>query len=175
MEATMATPLFLVEQETARFKAASDLVHLRTEEPVQFIDLTELVAERVRRSGVEHGLVCVQSLHTTAGILVNEHEPLLLDDLRQALERLAPVGLGYAHDDLTRRAPEVGLAERRNGHAHCKALLLAPSVTLTVVAGRVQLGRWQRVFLAEMDGGQRRSVSVLVLGIRRDESDGGWA
>ena len=81
-----------------------DLVHLRTEEPLQFIDLTELVAERVRKSGVAEGLVTVQSRHTTAGVVVNENEPRLLEDLMDLLERWAPRGARYRHNDLPERA-----------------------------------------------------------------------
>jgi secondary thiamine-phosphate synthase enzyme len=160
----MATALFAGEHPQAAFRSASDVVHLRTDRPLQLVDITELVAERVRRSGIEHGLVCVQTLHTTTGILVNEGEPLLAEDLKEALERLAPRGIPYAHDDITRRA-DAGPAEAINGHAHCKALLLAPSVTLTAVNGRLVLGRWQRVFLVELDGGRQRSLSILVLGV----------
>jgi secondary thiamine-phosphate synthase enzyme len=165
----MAHPLFVVEQEQREQKAASDIVRLRTEEPVQFIDLTDLVAERVRRSGIEHGLVCVQSLHTTAGIVVNEDEPLLLQDLKRTLERIAPSAASYAHDDHTRRVPSIGVGERPNGHSHCQALVVPPSVTLSVAGGRLLLGRWQRVLLAELDGPQPRSISVVVLGVARDQ------
>jgi secondary thiamine-phosphate synthase enzyme len=163
----MATALCLTETMPAEIQASSDLVHLRTDHAFQLVDITELVAERVRRSGIAHGLVCVQTLHTTTGILVNEGEPLLAEDLEHALERLAPRELRYAHDDVARRA-DVAPDEAANGHAHCKALLLAPSATLTVVDGRLVLGRWQRLFLAEFDGGRRRSLSILVLGIPAD-------
>jgi secondary thiamine-phosphate synthase enzyme len=54
--------------------------------------------------------------------------------------------------------------ERRNGHAHCRALLLGSSVAVNVANGRLQLGRWQRVFLVELDGPRTREVSVLVIG-----------
>ena len=164
----MQTALALPVNPLAALKAKSDVVHLRTERPIQLIDITELVAERVRRSGIAHGLVCVQTLHTTAAILVNENEPLLLEDIQHALERLVPSDLRCAHDDLGRRA-DVAAAERINGHAHLKALLLSPSTTLSVVEGQVLLGRWQRLFLAELDGGQMRSLAVLVLGVPREK------
>ena len=68
----MAVSLFVSETETQTLKIATDLVHLRSEEPLQFIDITELVRERVRRSGVSDGFVNVQSRHTTAAIIINE-------------------------------------------------------------------------------------------------------
>ncbi len=164
----MPQALFVAETTLPGLKAASDLVHLRTERPLQFIDITDIAAERVRRSGIEHGLVLVQTLHTTTAVVVNENEPLLTEDLTRLLEQLAPAAAAYAHDDLARRV-DAGQAERRNGHAHAKALLLAPSATLSVVGGRLLLGRWQRLFLAELDGPRARSFSIVVLGVPFDE------
>jgi len=163
----MASPHFLAERSAPHLKAASDLVHLRTEQTLQFVDLTDLVAERVRRSGIDHGLACVQTLHTTTAVIVNENEPLLLEDMRRRLEALAPAGGSYAHDDLSLRG-DAQASERRNGHAHCKALFLAPSATLTIVAGRLLLGRWQRLFLVELDAGRTRGIAIQLLGTSRD-------
>jgi secondary thiamine-phosphate synthase enzyme len=159
----MAPSLFLAERTAHDLKIASDLAHLRTEHAGQFVDLTDLVAERVRRSGILDGLVCIQSLHTTAALLVNENEALLLDDMRARISGFAPREADYAHDDWNRRE-DVPEGERRNGHAHCQALLLAPSVTLVVAAGRLLLGPWQRIFLVELDAGRPRGLAVVVLG-----------
>jgi len=161
----VAVPIFVRREEGAGLLACSDVVTLRTERRLQFVDLTELVAERVRRSGVWHGLACIQSRHTTAGVVVNENEPLLQGDVAALLERLAPRGLGYDHDDLPRR-PDAAADERPNGDAHCRAVLLGASVTLCVMDGALQLGRWQRVLLVELDGPRPRSVSVTLLGMR---------
>jgi secondary thiamine-phosphate synthase enzyme len=143
----------------------SDVVALRTEERQQFIDLTELVQERVRRSGIRHGLVSIVSRHTTTAVAVNEDEPLLREDMARLLERLAPGDLRYAHDDLERRTG-VAPDERRNGAAHCRSLLLGNGQIVHVAHGALQLGRWQRIFFVELDGPRARSLSVLVLGSR---------
>lgn len=145
-----------------------DRVELRTEERTQFIDLTEWVGRIVRRSGVEHGIVQVRVLHTTAAIVVNEHEPLLLDDFKALLERLAPRNGVYAHDDPLRRCVNLEPGERANGDAHARALLLGESRQLHVVEGRVELGRWQSIFLVELDGPRTRSISLTVMGHRRN-------
>jgi secondary thiamine-phosphate synthase enzyme len=160
----VAASLFVSVQEGAAVRVCRDLVHLRTEKAVQFVDLTEIVAERVRRSGVDEGMVVVQSRHTTAAVLVNENEPLLLEDLQDLLERWAPAGARYRHNDLESRR-DAPLDEKPNGHAHARALLLATSVCLNVAGGQVDLGEWQSVFLVELDGPRRRSVSVQVLGV----------
>ncbi len=139
-------------------------VELATQSTLEFLDLTGTVALVVQRSGIAEGLVTVQSLHTTAAVIVNEDEPLLMEDLRETLERAAPRRRTYRHDDFSRRAA-VAPDEPVNGHSHCKALFLRASETLAVADGRPRLGRWQRVFLVELDGARARTVSVTVLGV----------
>jgi secondary thiamine-phosphate synthase enzyme len=162
----MATKPFLHGPRRSGLTVSSQVVELETEERVQFIDLTELVAEWVRRSGIGHGLVCVQSRHTTTAVVVNENEPLLIEDAKCMLERLAPRDALYGHNELHRRR-DVAPDESRNGDAHCRALLLGSSETLAVADGALPLGRWQRVFLVELDGPRLRKVSVVVMGIPR--------
>lgn len=131
-----------------------------------FIDLTEHLTGVLTTSRVGVGVVNVQTTHTTTAIVVNEHEPLLTSDFEMLLDRLVPRSLSYAHDDMARRVG-VQADEPANGHAHCRALLLPTAVSLNVVDGRLELGRWQRVFFVELDGPRRRDVSVVVVGERR--------
>jgi secondary thiamine-phosphate synthase enzyme len=163
----VAASLFASVQQSAAVRVCRDVVDLRTDGRVQFVDVTELVAERVRRSGVADGMVVVQSRHTTAAVIVNENEPLLLEDFQDLLESWAPAEARYRHNDLRARAsppPD----ERPNGQAHARALLLGVSVCLNVTDGRIDIGVWQRIFLVELDGPRRRSVSVQVLGVPAD-------
>ena len=142
-------------------------IRIDTARPTQFIDLTSDLEAFVARSGVQSGLLNVQSLHTTAAIVVNEHEPLLLTDMAGLLERLAPVDDVYRHDNVSLRTVNCVLGEPPNGHSHCRALLLGSTAALNVVDGALQLGRWQRVFLVELDGPRTRDVSLLLLGSAR--------
>ena len=130
----------------------------------EFFDLTDYLERLVTEAGLRFGFVNVQSLHTTTAIVVNEHEPLLLADVAALLERMAPQRAGYRHDDMAARTVNLAPGERPNGHAHCRALLLGSSASLNLAGGRLQLGRWQRVFLVELDGPRAREISVLVLG-----------
>jgi secondary thiamine-phosphate synthase enzyme len=139
-------------------------IQIDTEHPFEFIDVTPDIQALVAQTGIDVGFVNVQSLHTTTSIVVNEHEPQLLTDFAELLERAAPPGASYRHDDLTLRTVNVISGERINGHSHCQALLLASSVCLNIANGCLQLGRWQRVFLAELDGPQTRDLSVLIVG-----------
>lgn len=139
-------------------------VRINTERQTEFIDLTGGLQDFVAEAGVGFGLLNIQTLHTTTAIVVNEHEPLLLQDFASFLEDAAPASGAYKHDDERLRTVNVVPGERSNGHAHCRALLLPTTVCLNVVNGRLLLGRWQRVFLAELDGPRAREISVLLIG-----------
>jgi len=139
-------------------------VRIETQHPTQFIDLTDEVAAFVKESRVHTGLINVQGLHTTTAVIVNEHDPLLLSDVAALLERIAPQDGFYRHDNVGLRTSNCVLADRPNGHSHCRALLLAPSVSVNITEGRLQLGTWQRIFLVELDGPRTRNVSVVVIG-----------
>src|SRR5688572_22754967 len=137
-----------------------------TREHTEFIDLTPPLVALVQSLGVREGILTVQTRHTTTGVMINEHEPLLLADLKAMFERLVPAG-PYEHDDFERRTVNLTPDERVNGHAHCRAALLRTSESVPIVDGALTLGRWQRVFLVEFDGPRRREVSVALVATRR--------
>jgi secondary thiamine-phosphate synthase enzyme len=139
-------------------------IRLATEHATQFIDLTDQVEDFVAESGIDYGILNIQSLHTTTAIVLNEHEPLLLSDFTSLLARAAPRAFFYRHDDMDVRTVNVLPDERANGHAHCRALLLGATASLNIAEGRLQRGCWQRIFFVELDGPRDREVSVLLLG-----------
>ena len=138
-------------------------VAIHTSQPVEFIDITEALSSAAEEEAVVNGLLVAHTRHTTTGLMINEGEPMLLDDLKALFERLVPAAAYYAHDDYARRTANLMPGERRNGHAHCRAALLRTSECVPVAGGRLSLGRWQRVFFVEFDGGQRREVSITFL------------
>jgi len=148
---------------------AHRILTVDTQRPVEFVDITALLSRAVREAGLLAGLTMVQTRHTTTGLLVNENEPLLLTDLETFFARMAATPAGYAHDDFRRRTVNLTPNERKNGHAHCCASLLRTSECVSVVGGALCLGQWQRVFLVEFDGGQRRELSVTLIGERGDD------
>ena len=140
------------------------LVSITSVRATEFIDITDRVNALVAASHIWQGMVNIQALHTTTGILINEHEPLLLTDFETTLNKIAPADAGYRHDDPHLRVVNLTPNERTNGHAHCRALLLAPSACVNIAGGRLVLGRWQRLFFVELDGPRERVVSTMVLG-----------
>lgn len=131
----------------------------RTERARAFLDITDQVAERVAASGITNGIAVIASQHTTASIAVNEHEPELLKDLDAFLSGLAAEQRDYAHNLVP-----CDYGEQPNGHAHCQALLLNASASIPIVGSSLVLGRYQRIFLVELDCARPRQVTVTALG-----------
>jgi secondary thiamine-phosphate synthase enzyme len=142
------------------------VLQINTRRAMEFVDLTARLHDIVAESLIAEGLLMVQSRHTTAGLLINEDEPLLREDLTELFERLVPTHLAYRHDDFQRRTGNLTATERVNGHAHCRAALLRTSECLAVTNGALSLGCWQRVFFVDFDGGQQREVWITLLGRR---------
>ncbi|MBP6823553.1 MAG: secondary thiamine-phosphate synthase enzyme YjbQ [Acidobacteria bacterium] len=156
--------LAMVEEKiSAGLRAHHDEIRLHTTGCLEFIDLTSRIANIVAHSGIRFGMVNVQTKHTTTALIINENEPLLIEDLKRLLDQHAPRNGEYEHNDFSRRV-DIPPDEPANGHSHCKALFLPASIMLNVADGRLQLGRWQSLFLIELDEGRDRSVSVIVMG-----------
>ncbi len=127
---------------------------MNTEQRREIVHITPEVEAIVRRSGVQDGLCFVSPMHITAAIYVNDLEEGLIEDIGKWLEKLAPARPEYRHHQ----------TGEDNADAHLKSLLLHHETTLPVTKGRLDLGRWQRVFYAEFDGQRKKRVIVKVLG-----------
>jgi secondary thiamine-phosphate synthase enzyme len=139
-------------------------ITVQTERHLEFVDITDRVVHALAESEIQTGFAVVFSRHTTAGIRINEHEPLLLEDMVRLMEQLVPAEDTYRHDDFSVRTVNLAENERVNGHSHCRSLLLGASETIPVVAGRLLLGRWQRIFLVDLDGPNSRDLVVQLVG-----------
>ncbi|MCD6155670.1 MAG: YjbQ family protein [Candidatus Atribacteria bacterium] len=118
--------------------------HLREE----FVDITGKVQEAVRSMQLEEGFCVVYAPHTTCGITINENaDPDVVADILTGLKRVVPENVPYAHLE-------------GNSPAHIKASLMGSSALVLVERGRLLLGSWQGIFLAEFDGPRHRKVIV---------------
>jgi len=133
-----------------------------TQGEFELVEITDQVEAAVAKTGITVGIACISSEHTTAGILVNEHEEGFFSDLKEALHRLAPKDLYYKHNDLRHRKAEPG--EPLNGHSHILSSLIGASQTLPIVDGKLKLGTWQSIFLIELDSARFRRITVTVIG-----------
>jgi len=124
---------------------------LRTTRREELVDVTRIVADAVSASGVTGGVAVVASLHTTAGILINENaDPAVATDLIAGLAKLAPEHAGWRHAE-------------GNSDAHLKTSLVGTSVMVPIEDGQLVLGTWQAVYFAEFDGPRSRRLHVSVL------------
>ncbi|WMW24976.1 secondary thiamine-phosphate synthase enzyme YjbQ [Methanolobus sediminis] len=127
-------------------------MQIKTGKRIELIDITDDVRKYVASSGIQNGICLISTKHTTTSIIVNENESGLVSDILDLLEKLVPAHAGYAHDRID-----------NNADAHLKAVLLGSSETIPVIGGSLQLGTWQSIFLAEMDGPRTREVTVTVI------------
>ena len=136
----------------------SKTVSLQTDKKQQLIDLTPLLLETIRASGVRNGLAGVYSQHTTAALLVGECQSALVDDVLEFLTRVVDDKLNYKHN-----CPELSDCERKNAASHLRGLLLNHSVLVPIVDGKPVLGQFQSVLFAELDGPRERSLHIQLL------------
>jgi len=117
-------------------------------------DVTDDVAKLVGTSGVTEGIVVVSLTGSTGAMTTIEFEPGALRDLRDALERIAPVGAHYEHNARWGDG---------NGFSHVRSALLKTSISLPVVDGELVLGTWQQIVLLNLDNREREREVVAVV------------
>jgi len=125
-------------------------LQVRTGAHSELSDITSQVQQAVAESGVQEGVCHVFVPHTTAGLTLNENwDPNVRGDLVRALAAMVP-NVSFHHGE-------------GNSPAHLMSTLVGSSETLLVSGGRLVLGSWQGIYLAEFDGPRRRRVLVKVV------------
>ena len=137
---------------------------LNSKKAPEFIDITEWVRQCVSKSQVDNGFAVVYSKHTTAAVIINENEPLLLADMEKFLEKISPRHDDYQHNNFQIRTLNLTSDESPNGHAHLQHLLLGSSETIPVIGGKMQFGQYQSVFFIELDCPRAREVLMQIVG-----------
>ena len=119
-------------------------------------DITDRVHEIVASSGLNEGIACVFAPGSTAAITAIEYESGVVRDLIEAIERVAPQDIPYAHDARWHDG---------NGHSHVRSAMIGPSFAVPFSDGRLTLGTWQQIVLLDFDNrDRRRQVMVQVVG-----------
>ncbi len=131
-------------------------IRLQSAGECDILDITGEVSRAVEQSGVHSGLCCVFVTGSTGAITSIEYEPGVVQDLKSAIERMAPRDMTYQHDLAWRDG---------NGHSHVRAALMGPSYTVPILEGRMQLGTWQQIVFIDFDNRpRRRSLVVQIVG-----------
>ncbi len=121
------------------------------------MDVTSQVADKVERSSVEKGSVSLFIPGSTAALTTIEYESGVINDLKKAIEKLAPSDIYYEHDERWGDG---------NGYSHVRAALIGPSLNIPVSEGRMLLGTWQQIVLLDFDNRpRRRRVLFQIIGV----------
>lgn len=141
-------------------RAFSKTISVKTNERTDLVNLSDDIREFVESTGVKDGYIQVSSLHTTAGLIVNEWQDALLSDIKSTIENMVPRDTYYKHND-----PEFSDCDRHNADSHLRIVVLGHSLSVPINQGELVLGRWQSVILTEFDGPNQRKVFMQVFGI----------
>jgi secondary thiamine-phosphate synthase enzyme len=149
-----------VEIATGPYRVASTVVKVQTQNREELHNLTDLVRDFVRSSGIRSGSVIVTSLHTTSGIFINEWQDALLHDVKVYFAAAINKDGYYRHND-----PAWSDCDRHNADSHLRSLMLGISLALQVAGGDLVLGEFQSIIMAEFDGPRERSIRIQAMGI----------
>lgn len=131
-------------------------IKLDTKGDTDIIDITGQAASAVAKAGVKSGIVAVFVSGSTGGLTTVEYEPGLVQDLKKAFEDIAPKSGTYQHDLRWHDG---------NGHAHVRASLLGPSISIPFIDKKLQLGTWQQIIFIDFDNRPRsRELIVQIVG-----------
>jgi secondary thiamine-phosphate synthase enzyme len=135
---------------------STHVVELQTRGFADVHDITQGIQKGISESGIRDGIVCVSCPGSTGGITTIEFESGVVNDLRNALERMAPQDISYDHDARWGDG---------NGFSHVRSALLGASVAFPVRGGQIDLGTWQQIVFIDFDNRPRsRRITVQVVG-----------
>jgi secondary thiamine-phosphate synthase enzyme len=141
-------------------RSFSKTIEVKTDQRTELINLTAEVKAFVEAAGVKDGYVQVSSLHTTAGLIINEWQDALISDVRKMMESIVPREQYYKHND-----PEFSDCDRHNADSHLRMVVFGNNLTVPISQGELVLGRWQSIIMTEFDGPNQRKVFMQVFGI----------
>lgn len=119
------------------------------------IDITKHVQNCVYKHELKSALICISVQGSTSAVTTIEYEKGLVQDLREALERIAPTGMEYHHDEIWHDG---------NGYAHVRAAIMGSSVNIALKDGLLNLGTWQQVVLLDFDNKPRsRNITLQII------------
>lgn len=134
----------------------TDTISINTKGFCDIIDITPQVSSMIHESSIANGVVIVFCPGSTGSVTTIEYESGVLQDLKKALEGIAPSDISYKHDERWGDG---------NGFAHVRAALMKPSLSVPLVSGKMTLGTWQQIVFIDFDNRERhREIVVQILG-----------
>src|SRR5262245_4026198 len=149
-----------VDRVTGSYRVTSTVPKVQTGTREELHNITSMVRDFVRSSGIRAGSMIISSLHTTCAIFINEWQDALMHDFKAYLEGLIARDNYYRHND-----PAWSDCDRHNADSHLRSLFLGANLALEIANGDVVLGEWQSVILAELDGPRERTIRLQAMGV----------
>lgn len=143
-------------------KFFTQILKLKTEEELEFINITNQIIEILKRSKIQNGVINIFSKHTTLSVKINEYEKLLLKDMNWFLKKLAPEERKYFHDNFQLRKCPPG--EPANAKGHLRSMLMETFQMIPIINYELQLGKYQQIIAVETSGPRNREIVVQVSG-----------
>jgi secondary thiamine-phosphate synthase enzyme len=143
--------------EVDAVKSHTRYLTLQVPARMDFVNITDRVAEEVRASGIQEGLCLVNAMHITASVFINDDESGLHEDYKRWLEHLAPFDASPSRYHHNRTGED-------NGDAHHKRQIMGREVVVAVTEGRLDFGPWEQIFYGEFDGKRSKRVLVKIIG-----------
>ncbi len=138
-------------------KALTKYLTMNVPGKMGFVNITPQVAEAVNQSGVNEGIVLINSMHITSSVFINDDEAGLHHDFGKWLEELAPFNADPNHYHHNRTGED-------NADAHLKRQIMGREVVVAITNGKLDFGPWEQIFYGEFDGDRPKRVLVKVIG-----------
>ena len=127
-------------------------IFIKTTDKTDIIDLTSHVGEKIRESSILNGVVVLFIPGSTGALTTIEYESGVINDLKKAIERMAPKDLYYEHNERWGDG---------NGYSHVRSALIGPSLHIPIMNGKLTLGTWQQIVLLDFNNRPRKRQVIL--------------
>jgi len=126
-------------------------ISIKTNNKVEFIDITTRIQNEVKDAELDSGLVQIHIPHTTAAVTINENaDPDVKTDIKKEINKIVPFSDDYAHLE-------------GNSAAHIKSSLFGVDQNIIVENRKLLLGTWQAIYFCEFDGPRTRNIYLKII------------
>ena len=135
-------------------KTYTKYLTIKTQNRIDFINITDKVQQVVEKSEIKDGLVLINPMHITASVFINDAESGLIQDFKEWLEKLAPKNFNYHHHQ----------TGEDNGFSHLWRTIMGRETTIAITDGKLDFGPWEQIFYGEFDGRRNKKILVKIIG-----------
>ena len=135
-------------------KTHTEYLQITTKKTKEIVNITQDVRGAVVKSGVQEGMVLVNSMHITSSVFINDEESGLKQDFLKWLEEIAPEKPEYKHHQ----------TGESNADAHLKRTIMGREVVVAITKGELDFGPWEQIFYGEFDGQRRKRILIKIIG-----------